>query len=114
MSMTTSANLSSEKMHEYGIDRVHVEFEVERVHRESYHRAGQITEIVEVTGLDGCLHPREKLNEVALKNGYDDVMLFLWETHDEKINRVAMEEGPEMEAAQYSDYMARKAESDWH
>lgn len=113
MSMTTSANLYGEVLHERGIDSVAVEFQVERVHRESYHRAGPIEEIIEVVPLDGCINPKEKLEELVLESGYESTELFLWEMWDDKLHDVACEEGAEMEAARYSDYMARRAESDW-
>jgi hypothetical protein len=81
---------------------------------ESYHIASDVEEIVEVIALDGCRFPREKLDELAISEGYDNVYLFIFEHFEDELQECAIDNGPEIESAQYSDYMARKAESDWH
>ena len=113
MSMIASANIFDDKLESYGIECVSVDFEVQRMSGESFHVAGPISEIVEVVPLDGCMHPKDKLKELALSEGYDDVYYFLWELAEDHLHEVAMEQGPQMEANSYSDYMARRAESDY-
>jgi hypothetical protein len=110
----TAYHLSSDLLESFGIESVVADITVERMSGESYHIASDVEEIVEVIGLDGCRFPREKLDELAISEGYDNVYLFIFEHFEDELQECAIDNGPEIESAQYSDYMARKAESDWH
>jgi hypothetical protein len=109
----TAYNLSSDLLESFGIESVVADITVERMSSESYHVATDVEEIVEVVGLDGCMFPREKLDELALEKGYDNTHLFIFEHFENKIQECAVENGPELEAESYSSYMADRAESDY-
>jgi len=109
----TAYHLSSDLLESYGIESVVVDITVERMSGESYHIASDVEEIVEVVGLDGCMFPREKLDELAMSEGYDNVYLFIFEHFEDEVQETAIEEGPELEADSYSSYMAERAESDY-
>lgn len=105
--MTTSTYVSNDLLRSYGIEEVGVEIEVERVSKESYHRAGavRVDDIIEVDDTSSR-RPNQRLKDAAQSQGYapDELGLFLYETFDDKIEEVAMEDGPGLEADAYSAY----------
>jgi hypothetical protein len=109
----TAYHLSSELLESYGIESLVVDVYIERMSGESYHIASDVEEIVEIVGLDEYVPTEEKLTELALSEGYDNVHVFIFEHFEDKLQECAVENGPELEVESYSSYMADCAESDY-
>jgi len=112
--MTSSTNLQNELLERHGIESVDVEFEVERVKRESYHRCGHVLEVIPFRWTDdeGDLVDDEvaekRLEDLVAEKGYEETELFIYEQFEDMLERQAMEDGPGLEADAYSAYQDRE------
>jgi hypothetical protein len=96
-----------ELLDDLGIEEIVVNVHIDRARRSNHHVVGE----VELTYVSN--NKEELLSEIR-NRGYDDPGIFIYEENESKMEDVALEEGPRLEEASYSAYMADKAESDYY